>query len=644
MFGTRKLSATVGVALVVATLPLGRATGDRPTDAWDAREPRAASPAGDAPARPASSDEIRDPRAAVGAGRFSDDDRSAHQGYIEAIAGAGITTGCNPPTNDRFCPADPITRGQMAAFLVRALDLPDAPPAGFADVPPGTLYDDEINAVAAAGITSGCGPNRFCPFEAVTRAQMAGLLVAAFDLEDGAGSDRFRDDDSSVLEDQIDRLATAGITGGCDGSGVRYCPQARVPREQMATFLGRALGLEPVDVEPPPQPAPAPNVETSQDPSEDPHGLVHRPASGRTYTLGTDQWQVWVCEVPKNTSDAYYSGFSARASVDPGRTASLLNEHVAAYYAWASDGAYKPVFNAGGRFKVGNAVIDVRAACEAGGEERAAGAEAVLVVENVTHANGYGGPGYQCSQRDCVPATALPQNGRSATVGACAVITCSGWGAPVVATVVHEVGHTLSFPHSYAAEGGGSRYDEYDNPSDMMSGHVHTVVDGVRMPLGTVAFNQYAAGWMPAGRAAVHGGGTREYRMGPFGTAATQLVVVPSSDPQAFTALDVRTRRAYDKGLVREGVSVHRIDQRVGACAGGYHDGCGGIERRQRQLPARGGSWDHVIQVGDSIDLGGVRLSVLARDGAAFTIRLSGSEAAFGVTPASGVSGSSTPS
>jgi hypothetical protein len=40
---------------------------------------------------------------------------------IAALAQAGITRGCNPPTNDRYCPDDNVTRGQMAAFLTRAL-------------------------------------------------------------------------------------------------------------------------------------------------------------------------------------------------------------------------------------------------------------------------------------------------------------------------------------------------------------------------------------------------------------------------------------------------------------------------------------------------------------------------------------------
>ncbi len=37
-------------------------------------------------------------------GTFTDDNGSIHEAAIEAIAAEGITRGCNPPTNDRYCP------------------------------------------------------------------------------------------------------------------------------------------------------------------------------------------------------------------------------------------------------------------------------------------------------------------------------------------------------------------------------------------------------------------------------------------------------------------------------------------------------------------------------------------------------------
>jgi hypothetical protein len=57
----------------------------------------------------------------VGSVDFVDDNGSVFESDIERLAEAGVTRGCNPPTNDQFCPDEPVTRGQMAAFLHRAL-------------------------------------------------------------------------------------------------------------------------------------------------------------------------------------------------------------------------------------------------------------------------------------------------------------------------------------------------------------------------------------------------------------------------------------------------------------------------------------------------------------------------------------------
>lgn len=49
---------------------------------------------------------------------FTDDSNSVFENDINALAQAGITHVCNPPDNAQFCPDAPVTRGQMAAFLV----------------------------------------------------------------------------------------------------------------------------------------------------------------------------------------------------------------------------------------------------------------------------------------------------------------------------------------------------------------------------------------------------------------------------------------------------------------------------------------------------------------------------------------------
>ncbi len=111
---------------------------------------------------------------------------STHTFYadIEWLAAEGITKGCNPPDNTLFCPDDSVTRGQMAAFLVRALHLPAAGSAGFADTS-GSTFEDDIDRLAAAGITKGCNPptnDLFCPNDYVTRGQMAAFLARALNL------------------------------------------------------------------------------------------------------------------------------------------------------------------------------------------------------------------------------------------------------------------------------------------------------------------------------------------------------------------------------------------------------------------------------------------------------------------------------
>ena len=88
----------------------------------------------------------------------------------------GITTGCSA---ERYCPNDDVTREQMASFLVRALGLSGTPPDAFTDDETST-HEHNINLVAQAGITTGCGPNLFCPKALVKRDQMASFLARAW--------------------------------------------------------------------------------------------------------------------------------------------------------------------------------------------------------------------------------------------------------------------------------------------------------------------------------------------------------------------------------------------------------------------------------------------------------------------------------
>lgn len=166
---------------------------------------------------------------------FSDIGGSAFVSDIRWLVGEQITAGCAPA---RYCPRSPVTREQMASFLRRATSIPASAVNAFVD-DNASAHESDINGVAAARITAGCTDLRFCPDSVVTRGQMASFLARALGLP-SATRDWFRDDNGTTHEAAINRLAEAGITGGC-ATGT-FCPTAAVSREQMAGFLHRAFG------------------------------------------------------------------------------------------------------------------------------------------------------------------------------------------------------------------------------------------------------------------------------------------------------------------------------------------------------------------------------------------------------------------
>ncbi len=145
----------------------------------------------------------------------------------------GITVGCTPTL---FCPDGLVTRGQMATFLARALDLP-ATSADFFTDDETNRHEQSINRIAEAGISFGCGGTNFCPNGLVTRAQMASFLSRGFDVP-ATSTDYFTDDEGSRHEANINKIRAAGITFGCGPT--TFCPNGIVTRGQMAAFLHRA--------------------------------------------------------------------------------------------------------------------------------------------------------------------------------------------------------------------------------------------------------------------------------------------------------------------------------------------------------------------------------------------------------------------
>ena len=184
-------------------------------------------------------------------GTFIDDNGNSHEGMIEAIAEIGVTTGCDV-IGPQYCPDDFVTRAQMATFLDRAFDFPDATDDFFSD-DNGNTHEESINNLAESGVTLGFPDGTFRPDETVSREQMASFIARSMELAQVPG-DMFEDVDGTH-EGNINAIAEEGITLGCSAVPLLFCPKDDVPRDQMASFIGRALGLTPIVVPPPSEPS-----------------------------------------------------------------------------------------------------------------------------------------------------------------------------------------------------------------------------------------------------------------------------------------------------------------------------------------------------------------------------------------------------
>lgn len=179
--------------------------------------------------------------------RFSDvPDGSFASEFIYGLAGAGITGGCSPTA---FCPADNVTRAQIAVFIelgIHGRSFTPPPATGiFTDVTPSSFAAAFIEQLFHDGIAAGCGGGAFCPGADVTRAQMAVFLVKAVHGQGfvpPAATGIFSDVPPSAFAAAfIEQLFHDGITGGC--SPTTFCPNQNVTRAQMAVFLVTAFHL-----------------------------------------------------------------------------------------------------------------------------------------------------------------------------------------------------------------------------------------------------------------------------------------------------------------------------------------------------------------------------------------------------------------
>ena len=174
-------------------------------------------------------------------------DAQQFHAYVTTLVSNGITAGVG---GGNYGVDQSTLRQQMAVFLLKAKHglCYSPPPCGgtFSDVACPSTFANWIEAMAAEGITGGCGGGNYCPTNPVRRDQMAVFLLkaehgSAYQPPDCVGT--FPDVPCpSPFANWIEQLAAENVTGGCGGGN--YCPLSPNTRGQMAVFITRTFHLQ----------------------------------------------------------------------------------------------------------------------------------------------------------------------------------------------------------------------------------------------------------------------------------------------------------------------------------------------------------------------------------------------------------------
>ena len=380
----------------------------------------------------------------------------------------------------------------------------------------------------------------------------------------------------------------------------------------------------------------------------DPLGLVANYGLTSFRTTAPDRFEVWVCE-----------GVHGSLDLTPQNVTGLLNAELPPYFSWLSQGQYALSFVAGGSVRANN-----QHDCLTSVNNRSPGGNHAAIVVSTLHIGeasntwSWGGPGSYCWDSFSIEwcNESYPANRREVWMGWFTDVGArwapialssieSGVGSldnlhalAVISTIAHEIGHTLSWPHSFTGEtlNDNGAIDEYDNPMDVMSrgptatyeDNRGTVSQGVLA--GTHALNRYAAGWVQSDQVEFYPWEELSlHAISPIGSPGTQMVVMEWSTG-VFYSMGVRVRKSYDSLIQKEGVETYLIDQSAAHCDNPYRGACWGSDRRTK--PALSEDDDPVIHVqgldegvywGDSAtDPDRYELNVIERYGDTFIIEI----------------------
>jgi hypothetical protein len=172
---------------------------------------------------------------------------SGYYRFVETLLHRSVTGGCSATS---YCPGGAATRAQMAIFALVGKEGASYSPAAcgtpmFADVPASSPYCKWIEELARRGVASGCAGGNYCPANLVTRGQMAIFMLKTLDpaLDPPACTTPMFADlpASSPYCRWVEELARRGVVSGCGGGN--YCPASPVTRGQMGVFITATFGL-----------------------------------------------------------------------------------------------------------------------------------------------------------------------------------------------------------------------------------------------------------------------------------------------------------------------------------------------------------------------------------------------------------------
>ena len=366
----------------------------------------------------------------------------------------------------------------------------------------------------------------------------------------------------------------------------------------------------------------------------DPLKLIVDHRVTKAYSLDTDTWEVWTCDVADGTTE-----------IDLPSIVERLNREIPAYFGWLSGNRYRPVFVEAGTVKADSA-ISSNSPWDYGCEEAVAGTSeggtegAVIILDKERLYGAYGSPGWPNR-------STYPENRRIVVLPAFAVVAASEFCKKQLFSscpyrshvkldwVAHEMAHAISWPHSFGGrQFVNGRVYAGDNPMDLMSNNPEAPkLELNALVVGTAAMNRYAAGWIDPEEVAVHREPYGSYLLSPPGVAGVQMLVLSRGEPGRFISLGARVAKGHDGGIPAEGVEVYRIDQRAVACSDGWPTPdpdellCIGTDRRTQPVPPAEPDarrmdelLNHVYGPGQGLTVDGFRVEIAERLGDRFRV------------------------